>query len=63
MWEYYAIRIKEEREEQNMTQKFLAEKVGVTQQTISNIENGVCSPSLDLFIRITKALKTVFIID
>jgi putative transcriptional regulator len=37
-----------------MTQKELADKVGVTRQTILAIENGKYSPSLELAFRIAR---------
>jgi putative transcriptional regulator len=40
-----------------MTQKALAEKVGVTRQTIIAIEQGKYSPSLDLAFRIAHVFK------
>lgn len=38
-----------------MTQAALAEKVGVTRQTILAIENGKYAPTLDLAFRIARA--------
>lgn len=50
-----------------MTQKELAEKAGVTRQTIVAIENAKYSPSLELAFRIAYILDTpleeVFIYD
>jgi putative transcriptional regulator len=50
-----------------MTQKELAEKVGVTRQTIVAIENAKYSPSLELAFRIAhvfdKPLEEVFSYD
>jgi putative transcriptional regulator len=50
-----------------MTQKQLAEKVGVTRQTIVAIEKGKYSPSLDLAFRIAFAfnvpLEEVFFVE
>lgn len=49
---------------QEMTQQALAEKVGVTRQTIIAIENGKYSPSLEMAFRIAEvfdvALSEVF---
>ena len=42
--------------EQELTQAELAEKVGVTRQTIGLIENGQYNPSLKLCIGIAKVL-------
>jgi putative transcriptional regulator len=41
-----------------MTQQQLAEKVGVTRQTIVAIEKGDYSPSLELAFRIARVFKT-----
>lgn len=40
-----------------MTQKDLAEKVGVTRQTIVAVENGKYSPSLELAFKLSKAFN------
>ena len=45
------------RKEMKMTQEELANKVGVTRQTIISIEQGKYNPSLMLAHNITKALK------
>ncbi|MDZ4993481.1 helix-turn-helix domain-containing protein [Clostridium perfringens] len=42
----------------NMSQLELSKKVGVARQTINLIENQKYNPSLDLCIRIAKALGT-----
>jgi putative transcriptional regulator len=41
-----------------MTQKELADKVGVTRQTIIAIEKGEYSPSLELAFRIARVFNT-----
>jgi putative transcriptional regulator len=41
-----------------MTQKELADKVGVTRQTIIAIEKGEYSPSLELAFRIARVFKS-----
>jgi putative transcriptional regulator len=41
-----------------MTQQQLADKIGVTRQTIVAIEKGNYSPSLELAFRIAKAFDT-----
>ena len=46
----------EVRKEKQMTQKDLAEKVGVTRQTISAIEKGDYNPTINLCIQICKVL-------
>jgi len=50
------IKLKLARVEHNLTQAELAEKVGVTRQTIGLIENGRYNPTLSLCIAIAKAL-------
>jgi putative transcriptional regulator len=45
-------RIKVERAEMNLTQEALAEKVGVTRQTINTIEKGNDSPSILLVLKL-----------
>jgi putative transcriptional regulator len=52
---------------EEMTQQHLAEKVGVTRQTIVAIEKGKYSPSLDLAFRLARAfdvpLEAVFFLE
>ena len=43
---------------QGLTQKDLAEKVGVTRKTINTVENSVFIPSTVLAIKLAKALGT-----
>jgi putative transcriptional regulator len=50
------IRMKVARVEHNLTQAGLAQKVGVTRQTIGLIENGGYNPTLNLCIAIAKTL-------
>ena len=50
------IKLKLARVEHNLTQAELAEKVGVTRQTIGLIENGGYNPTLNLCVAIAKAL-------
>ena len=50
------IKLKLARVEHDLTQAQLAEKVGVTRQTIGLIENGGYNPTLNLCIAIAKAL-------
>lgn len=47
-------RIKEYRERLSMSQKQLAEKVGVRRETIVRLENGQYNPSLKLAMDISK---------
>jgi putative transcriptional regulator len=50
-------KIKELRKKLKITQEELAEKVGVTRQTINSLEKGRYNPSLELAYKISKALK------
>ncbi len=50
------IKLKLARVEHDLTQAELAEKVGVTRQTIGLIENGGYNPTLHLCIAVAKAL-------
>ena len=50
------LKIKSARAALDMTQKDLAEKVGVTRQTISAIEKGDYNPTINLCIQICKVL-------
>lgn len=49
-------KIKIARIEKNLTQEELADKVGVTRQTIGMIESGKYNPTLNLCIDICRAL-------
>ena len=51
------IKLKLARVEHSLTQAELAEKVGVTRQTIGLIENGGYNPTLNLCITISRALN------
>jgi len=50
-------KLKEYREKKKMTQKKLAERTGVTRQTIISIENGRYIPSLPLAFKFAKTFK------
>lgn len=50
------LRLKSLRAAKDMSQKELADKVGVTRQTINAIENGDYNPSINLCIAICKVL-------
>ena len=50
------IKVKLARVEHSLTQAELAEKIGVTRQTIGLIENGGYNPTLHLCVAIAKAL-------
>jgi DNA-binding XRE family transcriptional regulator len=60
-------RIKELRARYNLTQDELADKVGVTRQTMLYLEKGKYNPSLVLAYKVAKALNStieeVFIIQ
>ena len=60
-------RIKELRARHNLTQEELADKVGVTRQTMLYIEKGKYNPSLAEAHKVAKVLKSsiedVFIIE
>ncbi|MFH1394388.1 MAG: helix-turn-helix transcriptional regulator [Candidatus Micrarchaeota archaeon] len=51
-------RLRECREKEGMTQEALAQKLGVTRQTIISIESGKYVPSLQLALLIAKAFGT-----
>jgi len=57
--EFYEIaqKIKEIRKEKKLSQNSLSEKVGITRQTLSKLENGeIGKVSLQVFIKILDAL-------
>lgn len=54
-----SLNIKRLREKKNLSQKSLAELLGVKTNTISNYENGVSEPSLDICVK----LSAVFGVD
>jgi putative transcriptional regulator len=60
-------RIKELRARHNLTQDDLAERVGVTRQTLLHLEKGRYNPSLLLAYRVAQVLESsideVFIIE
>ena len=51
------LRLKSARAEKDMSQKDLAESVGVTRQTINAIELGDYNPTIKLCVAICKALN------
>lgn len=51
------LNIREKRKELGISQKELAEKCGITQSTLCDIEKGRCKPSLQVAIKIAKVLK------
>ena len=60
-------RLKVYRAIHDLTQEALAEKLGVTRQTVISIEKGKYDPSLELAFRIARLLKVriedVFVYD
>ncbi len=52
-----------ERVERNMSQKELAEKIGVTQSNISRLESGSYNPSLAFLQKVAKGLEKELHID
>lgn len=50
-------RLAEIRKEKKIGQGYLVEKLGVSRQTISSIENGRCTPSLELAFDIANLLE------
>lgn len=50
-------RLKEIRKEKKIGQGYLVDMLGVSRQTISSIENGRCTPSLDLALDIANLLE------
>lgn len=55
--EKIGIFIEEKRKQKKLTQQQLAQKIGVSNRTISNWENGKCMPEYDLLIPLTKELE------
>ena len=51
------LKLKAARAEKDLSQADLAEKVGVSRQTISAIEKGDYNPTMNLCIRICKVLE------
>jgi putative transcriptional regulator len=60
-------RIKQLREQQNMSARDLAKKARVSKSTINNLENGLSVPSQITLLKISKALnkdaRQVFMLD
>ena len=53
----YTLKIKQYRKNRRLTQKQLADKVGISRSYLSEIENGKWDIGLDLLIKISKVLK------
>lgn len=51
------VKLKEARKKEKMTQKELAELLGVYQKDISRWENGEYIPSLEIFAKLCQTLK------
>ncbi|MDE7163269.1 MAG: helix-turn-helix domain-containing protein [Clostridia bacterium] len=51
-------RIKELRTEGELSQKDLAERVGVAQNTIAQYEKGTAKPSLDVLVKLAVTFNT-----
>ena len=49
-------RIRELREDRDLTQKELARKAGLTQANVSKIEKGISRPTIDTLIKLARAL-------
>ena len=56
-YKLFGQRIAEERKKNNFTQEQLAEKIGMSGNYISNIENNYSIPSLETLIKICTALN------
>ena len=54
----FSSNLKRIRKRESLSQDLLAEKLGVTHQTISNWERGNSYPDLDMLVRISEILKT-----
>lgn len=52
------LRIKEVRIERNLTQKELANLLGVAQNTISQYEKGTANASIEVIVRLSQILQT-----
>lgn len=50
-------RLAEIRKKKKIGQNYLVEKIGISRQTISSIENGRCTPSLELALDIANLLE------
>ena len=54
----FSSNLKRIRKRENLSQDLLAEKLGVTRQTISNWERGNSYPDLDMLVRISEILNS-----
>ncbi|WP_409200280.1 helix-turn-helix transcriptional regulator [Methanobrevibacter sp. DSM 116169] len=55
------VMIKQLRKEKGLTQKELADKIGVSRQTFNAIENGKYSPTLDIAYKIAEAFDKEYV--
>ena len=53
-------KIRNLREEKKLTQEELAEKLGISRQSIISVEKGKCLPSLPLALRISELFNLAF---
>lgn len=51
------LNIRQERQERNWTQKYVANKVGVTKATIQMLETGQRKPSYDVLVKLEDLFK------
>lgn len=51
------LNIRKKRKDLGMSQKELAEKCGIAQGTLCDIEHGRCNPSLQVAIKIARVLQ------
>nr|MBO4517655.1 helix-turn-helix transcriptional regulator [Clostridia bacterium] len=56
----FAENLKNLRKAKGITQKQLAETLGVDQRTVSAWENGVCEPSFDLLLKLCQFFNETF---
>ena len=53
----FSSRLRQAREQANLTQQDFAKKLGVTKNAISNYENGVSSPKWDILVKVFDVLQ------
>ena len=52
--EIFGLRLKSLRQEKNLTQQQLAEKLGIVKASVSSYEQNANSPSLEVFVQLCK---------
>jgi putative transcriptional regulator len=66
-WPDLIVHLRRHREERGLTQEDLADRVGVTRQTIISIERGRYRPSIELALRLARLfgvpVETLFELD